>query len=352
MSPVLAVAEALKKNCPAAEFMLIGGTKGPEEKMARDFGIDFASITSGKLRRYFSVSNIFLPYLLLKGYFEARRILKAFKPDAVFGAGSFVQVPVMWAAYFLRIPIIIHQQDLEPTLSNKLCEWCAAKITVSFEKSIKDFSSGFGLFYKKTKDKVRFTGNPFRRQLAYASKDAGIKHFGLKNNMPTLLVLGGGTGSEFLNKLVIDSLPELKKYVQILHGSGKQKSLGGPCENYIGMEFISDMGMAYAAADIVLSRCGLSVITELSALKKVAIFVPMPKSHQELNALFLAKSGAGIVAEQKYLEPEVLVRIVRGLLFNYEVQKKLSHALGGLMPKRADERIAKIILNEIGIQPE
>jgi UDP-N-acetylglucosamine--N-acetylmuramyl-(pentapeptide) pyrophosphoryl-undecaprenol N-acetylglucosamine transferase len=347
VSPLLAVAEAIKKEQPHAKFLFVGGKIGPEQKMAAAAGLDFVSIPAGKFRRYFSLKNFVSPFFTIAGFFEAKKIIKDFKPDAVFGTGSFVQVPVVWAAYFAGIPVILHQQDIVPSLANKLCQIPAGKITVTFEKSLTDFQNGVGLFYKKLKDKVVLTGNPFRKDLANFTKADGEKFFNLKKELPTLLVLGGGTGSEALNKVIITALPELTKFIQVIHIAGSGKSLSEVRPNYFPMEFTASMGEAYAAADIVLSRCGLSTLTELSNLKKVSILVPMPKSHQQLNAWLMHSLGAAIVIEQSLLTARVLNKVVRDLLFNLSVQKTLSSQISKIMPRNSDEKIAKIIIKEI-----
>lgn len=347
VSPLIAVASALKAINPRVRFLFVGGKKGPEEQMSKAAGLPFAKITSGRFRRYFSLKNLGLPFLLLAGFWQAKKILSEFKPDAVFAAGSFVQVPVAWAARFKKIPIVLHQQDLLPGLANKLCQGAAQKITVTFEKSLTDFESGLGLFYKKPANKVVLTGNPFRRELAGFTKEQGLKFFFLRSDLPTLLVLGGGTGAEGLNQIVIRALPKLTQFIQVIHVSGSGKSLAKKSENYLPYEFLQNMGEAYAAADIVLSRCGLSTLTELSNLKKVSILVPMPNSHQEINGLLLKSFGAGLVAAQKDLSPGVLPKLLRDVLFNYNLQKHLSERIGQIMPHNAAEKIAKIIIKTV-----
>lgn len=344
VSPLLAVAEEIKLNYPKANFLLVGTKTGPEKTMAESAGLDFVSIPAGKLRRYFSLRNFLVPFLVLAGFFKALKILKKFRPDCVFGAGSFVQVPVVWAAALKKIPVALHQQDVRPSLANNLCQIPAKKITVSFEASLTDFSSGFGLFYKKHRtEKVVLTGNPFRAEIKQATRQEALKKFGLKNDLPALLVLGGGTGAEFLNNLIASSLPQLARTVQILHSTGKNKTAANAAENYHPYEFIVDMGSAYAAADIVLCRAGLSTITELSNLEKVSIIVPLPQSHQELNAALLARRRAAIVATQNRLTPELLVELVRKLLFEHQFQQNLKTNIGKIMPKNAAKKIAEII---------
>jgi UDP-N-acetylglucosamine--N-acetylmuramyl-(pentapeptide) pyrophosphoryl-undecaprenol N-acetylglucosamine transferase len=345
VSPLLAVAKHILKRHPKAEFLLVGTKTGPERAMAKNDGINFVAITSGKWRRYFSFKNFATPFLILAGFVESFKILKSFRPDCVFGTGSFAQVPVMWAAWCLRMPVVLHQQDLTPSLANKLCEFCASKITVTFPQSAKNFSTGLGIFYKKHPgDKITVTGNPFREELRAADKAEAQKFFNLRVDMPTLLVLGGGTGAEFLNNLILNSLPQLSKTVQIIHSTGRGKFKSQPTDGYHPYEFIDNMADAYAAADIVFSRAGLSTLTELSNLKKLSVIMPMPQSHQELNAFLLIKLEAAIVISQKRVTPEGFTALIRKLLFAGEAQEILKHNIGRIMPHDATEKISEIII--------
>lgn len=342
--PLLAVAQEIKKTHSQAEFLLVGSKKGPERAMAEKGGLSFLPINAGKLRRYFSFKNIAAPFFTAVGFFQSFKILKEFQPDCVFGAGSFVQVPLVWAAWLLKIPVVLHQQDILPSLANRACQLCAQKITVSFEANLKSFSSGLGLFYQKREDKIQFTGNPFRSELKEGSKPRGRQFFNLKTDMPTLLVLGGGTGAEYLNKLILTALPSLSKSFQIIHSTGSGKLKQAQFENYHAYEFIDNMADAYAVADIVLARAGLSTITELSNLKKLSIIVPMPGTHQEANAAFLVHAQAAIVLSQNKIKAEPFVNLLRKLLFATEAQEVLRQGMANVMPRNAAAKIAGIIV--------
>ena len=345
VSPLLAVAAKIKTTHPKAEFLFTGSNYGPEAAMVKAEGIPFVSISSGKFRRYFSLQNFLTPFYIFAGFFGSLSILRKYKPSCVFGAGSFVQVPLIWAAWVLRIPIIIHQQDIYPSLANKLCSWLATHITVTFEDSALDFSTGFGLFYKKPGNKIIVTGNPFRQSLAHASKAEAAKNFHLSGQLPVLLVFGGGTGAQALNTLLEKSLPQLLKTVEIIHATGmnKQKSIKSEYPQYHQYPFIKNMAEAYAAADLVLSRAGLSTITELSNLAKLSIIIPMPESHQELNGRFLSHTGSAIVLEQRDASPELLIRIIRKVLVDGNLQKQLVNNMEKIMPRNATENIATIV---------
>ncbi len=344
VSPLLAVRDELSALDSNLKFVFVGGLRGPEKILAEGEHIKFYAIAAGKWRRYFSFYNLLTPFLVLRGFWQARKILKVEKPSIVFGTGSFVQVPVVLAARSLNIPVVLHQQDVWPSMANKLCQFFAEKITVTFEKSLTDFSNGSGVFYKVSESKVVLTGNPFRTKMLSATKAEAEKFFGLNKDLPTILVLGGGTGAENLNKAVIKALPELQKFVQVIHITGKGKSSAERSLNYFPFEFTLRMAEAYAAADIVVSRAGLSTLTELGNLKKVSVLVPMPNSHQEFNALLLAKMDAALLLPENPFFAEMLVKLIRKLLFDYETQKRLSLHIGKIMPKDASEKVAKLIL--------
>jgi UDP-N-acetylglucosamine--N-acetylmuramyl-(pentapeptide) pyrophosphoryl-undecaprenol N-acetylglucosamine transferase len=345
--PLLALADEIKKRHSDFEFLLVGTTTGPERLMADNAAINFFSITSGKWRRYFAWENFVAPFLVLTGFIQSWKILADFKPNYVVGSGSFVQVPMIWAAKFKRIPVLIHQQDVIPNLANKICELAADKITITFPETLKNFSETFGFFHQKNnQEKIRLTGNPFREQLRKGTKDSARKFFDLSPDYPTLLVLGGGTGAEFLNDLIAGSLTELCKVVQIIHSTGAGKLKGKiRTQNYRPYEFIDNMADAYAIADIVLSRAGLSTITELSNLKKLGIIIPLPDSPQLANALMLVRAGAAIVFEQSEINPQGLLVLVRRLLFAHNLQQEVQDNISNIMPKESTAKIAEIILS-------
>ncbi len=348
VAPLLAIADEIKKTHPQAKFLFVGGKTGPERQMAERAGFKFIFITSGKFRRYFSWTNFLAPIQVAMGFFQSLKIIKTFRPDCVFGAGSFVQVPMVWAAWWKGIPSLIHQQDVVPSLANRLCQWPAKKITVSLEISLTSFPSTVGIFYTKHKeDKIILTGNPFREDLRHGSKDRAGLEFGLSANLPVLLVLGGGTGAQFFNTLMAKAGRELGKSVQILHSTGQGKNQKLDLPNYHAYEFIDNMADAYAAADIVVARAGLSTITELSHLKKASIIIPMPMSHQEVNGWWLMEQDAAIVLKQQRVKPEAFVSLIRKLLFSLEAQQELQKNISKIMPHTANSKISELIVKII-----
>ncbi|MEK7075648.1 MAG: UDP-N-acetylglucosamine--N-acetylmuramyl-(pentapeptide) pyrophosphoryl-undecaprenol N-acetylglucosamine transferase [Patescibacteria group bacterium] len=348
--PLVAVQQKIQKEFPKAKFLFVGTSSGPEKQMLVKYNIPFKSIASGKLRRYFSLLNIFAPFLVLIGFVQSLSIIKKFNPDIIFAAGGYVAVPIVFAAWILKKKIVIHQQDYIPSLTNKILSPFATKITVSFEHSLKDFLSGSGIFgYSKNEQRVHWTGNPFREELTVdiseTEKKKAREEFGLKEDMPVVLILGGATGATGLNNIIEEALPELVKISQVIHSTGIGKGISFNHPNYHPYELISNMKGAYALSDIVISRAGMSTITELSALKKAAIIVPMPDSHQTENAAILLVSQAALVIPQGTLSGERLVDIVRKVMYDWEYQNTIRENIYKLMPHNATEKISKIILD-------
>lgn len=347
VSPLLAIVNQLK-NTPfmkggggGFDFLFIGSKNGPEKEMVEKEGIGFKAISSGKLRRYFSVKNILDLFFIIVGFFESIFIILKWKPDLIISAGSFVSVPVIWAGWILRVPILIHQQDVRAGLANKLMAPFAKVITVTFEESLRDYG-----------EKAVWTGNP-TRQLTINNYQLSIneikKKFELHNDLPVVLVIGGGTGAMAINELVWESLDELTKFCRIIHITGKGKNKEQEAKNkehnYKSFEFLNaeQMAEAYAAADIVVSRAGMGVLTELSYLGKSTILIPIPDSHQEDNAKIFKNKDAAIVLSQKGLDSKVFTENIKKLLDNKDLRDKLGENIKDAVKSGADQKIAEII---------
>lgn len=334
--PLLAIYEGFKnKNIPA-EFLFIGTEKGIEKELVRPYSLNFKSIPAGKLRRYLSLKNLTDIFKVGKGFLIARKLLIEFKTQAVVSAGGFVSVPVIWAAYSLKIPCLTHQQDFEKGFANKLTQRQAAKISVTFEKSLLDFP----------RRKVILTGNPVRPEILAGNKGKAFEIFSLKRNLPTLLILGGGTGALKINQEINKILIELAGFCQIIHLTGKGKSVSDfNHENYHPYELLTDqMKEAYAASDLVISRAGLCALTELAALAKPAIIIPIFKSHQEKNAAYFEKENAVLVIRENILHHELLLTTIKSLLANEMKLKELSENIHKMYRPEALDKIIEIIL--------
>lgn len=350
VSPLLAVRHYITTIHPKAQFILVGTARGPEREMAESEGIDYFSIPAGKWRRYLSLKNISDLAITFFGFIKAFFLLRRLRPNVIFAAGSFVSVPVAYAAYLLRIKILIHQQDVLPSLSNKIIYPVASRVTVSLETSEKDFTASSGLFRPRKRSKVFFTGNPVREDITRGEAREARELFNLRSDFPTLLILGGSTGAKNLNLIIERALPELTKYFQIIHLTGKDKLKDlADSTNYHVMEFVPPYVMPHLlkAADIVVSRAGFSTITELAACKKVSIIVPLPNSHQVFNAHYLLWKKAAIIAPEHLLTTENLIYNLRKLLFDRDTQNSLSRSIGLIMPRDGARRVSEVLLELI-----
>lgn len=350
VSPLLALAETMKRKMPKSHFVFVGTKRGVERHMAKKAGIPFVPVAAAKLRRYASIRNIFIPLILLTGLVQSYRILNALQPTCVVGAGGFVQVPVMWAAWLLGIPVFLHQQDVLPGLANKLCAPMARRITVSFAESVQDFPHGWLLttLHHAATDRVVWTGNP-ARALHLPPQEKAVRAFGLDPEYPTLLVMGGGSGALSLNSLVVANLRQLTRFFNVLHltGTGKKSSLP-PMDRYKAIEFLDDMGQAYAAATMVMCRAGLATITELARAKKPVLQVAIPGTHQEANAWYLSEREAVLALDQQVLTSQNLVTLLHSLLFDHRLQQQLGRNLHKLFPEDANERVYEVIHGALG----
>ncbi|MBI4281059.1 undecaprenyldiphospho-muramoylpentapeptide beta-N-acetylglucosaminyltransferase [Candidatus Uhrbacteria bacterium] len=339
VTPLLALAEAMRQRQDFTVLGLAGGRRGPERIMAEGAGLSFFSITVGKWRRPFDLRNFFTPFLVLMGVLESVGLLWRLKPSVIVSGGSFVGLPVLYAAWLLGIPSLTLQQDLVPSLANRCAAKFVSKIAVVFPEVARFFPAA----------KTVVTGNPIRQSLFEGSAERGRQFFQLEPSLPTVFIFGGGTGAASLNEIVIAALPELTQFCQIIHLAGKGKLSTAnrqpqTAHRYHPYEFLTDqMADAYAAADLVVGRAGIGTITELAALGKPAILIPIPDSHQEANARYLEERGAAVVISQKQRQPEDLIKKILMLLKNPERQMKLCQAIGQLIPADAAEQMIKVI---------
>ena len=191
----------------------IGSYEGIEKKLVEDYKIPYYGISTGKLRRYFDPKNFSDPFRVIKGFSEAKKILKTLKPDVVFSKGGFVSVPVVRAAAALKIPCIIHESDMTPGLANKLCIPVATKVCCNFPETLKLLPE----------DKAVLTGSPIREELSKGNKYHAFDLCGFTSGKPVILVIGGSLGAAGVNSLVRDALPKLLEDFQIVHVCGKDK---------------------------------------------------------------------------------------------------------------------------------
>ncbi|MEK7665740.1 MAG: UDP-N-acetylglucosamine--N-acetylmuramyl-(pentapeptide) pyrophosphoryl-undecaprenol N-acetylglucosamine transferase [Patescibacteria group bacterium] len=318
VTPLIAVVEALRLDDSHVEFVWVGTPHGPEAEVVLAAGISFLALSVPKLTRHAPARWIGIPFGLVLSCVRSLTLLRKEKPDVILSAGGYVSVPIIWMATVLGIPSWIHQQDVRAGLANKLMAPFADRISVAWEKSLADFDS----------EKTIYLGNPVRASLFFGSRDRGLQAFSFLNSNLTILIMGGGTGSSWINDVIGRIGSELEMNANVLHitGVGKSSTLTH------SVELVSD-GMAdvFAMADVVICRAGMGTISELAALKKSAIIIPMPNSHQEDNARILDECGSAIILHQSQTTPQMLLTNVIRLLDDekkrFELGQRLHHLL-------------------------
>ena len=267
VTPNIALMPALKKD--GYQISYIGSYDGIERRLIEELDVPYYGISSGKLRRYFDVKNFTDPFKVVKGYFEARKILKKLKPDVVFSKGGFVSVPVVLAAKSCKIPAIIHESDMTPGLANKLAIPSAYKICHNFPETADNLPEG----------KAVLSGSPIRQELLTGNRFKGLQLCGFNDEKPVILVIGGSLGAAAINEAVRKALPVLLPSYQIIHvcGKGKVDAAIKNCPGYIQFDYVKDeLSDLLAAADLVISRAGSNAICEFLALNKPNILIPLP----------------------------------------------------------------------------
>ena len=320
VSPLLSLAENYK-----AEYLFIGTRDGPEKKIIQYLGLNFKTISSGKLRRYWDLKNLGDIFKIILGFGQSLRIISKFKPDLVLSAGSFVAVPVISAAYFLRVPSFIHQQDIVVGLANRIMSFLAKKITVTFPEQIANFNS----------QKTVVTGNPIR------SLEDNIKV------KPLVVITGGGLGAREFNNFLKEFIPLIAKKYEVHHILGENNYVQRlNIANYIPYKFIKrGMLELLANAEFIISRAGMSLITEVASFQKPLFLIPLPDSHQEKNAEFFAKHNAVLFVKQG--SRQIMKRYLEKVMTNQELRYALGQNLANLFPQKAVDNYIELIENTL-----
>lgn len=334
---------ALKPRLEAEGFEIkyIGSVDGIEKGIIKENNIPYYGISSGKLRRYFDMKNFSDPFKVIKGIFQAMRILSKEKPDVVFSKGGFVSVPVVIAAHFKKIPIVAHESDMTPGLANKLSAPFCDKLCVTFRESLKYIDG----------DKGILTGSPIRESILHGSKDSGRKICGFENDKEVLFIMGGSTGSKVINDTIRNNINELLKEFNIIHvcGKGNLDSKLNNIKGYCQFEYVNEeLPHLMAAADYIISRAGANSIFEFLSLKKPTLLIPLSKKasrgDQILNAKSFEKEGYSLVIEEEDLNDESFKNKIKEL--KNEKEMLITNMEKSNM-KSGTDNIVKILLQSI-----
>ena len=314
VTPNIALLPSLREA--GYDIHYIGSFEGIESRLIPDFDVPYYGISTGKFRRYFDLKNFSDPFRVIKGYMEAKKILKELKPDVVFSKGGFVAVPVVKAAADLKIPCIIHESDMTPGLANKICIPLAKKVCCNFPETLKNLPAG----------KAVLTGTPIRSELTKGNRIHALELCGFTANKPVIMIIGGSLGSASINQVVREALPKILEDFQVIHLCGKDKvdNLMLSIPGYKQFEYVkTELKDFFALADLVVSRAGANAICELLALQKPNILVPLSagsRGDQILNAASFEEQGFSIVIREEALDCFSLVDMIQELY-----QKKESY---------------------------
>lgn len=316
------------------DIRYIGSYNGIERKLIEGAGIAYEGISSGKLRRYFDPKNFSDPFRVLKGYAEALRLMKKYRPDVVFSKGGFVAVPVVLAAKHYKIPTIIHESDMTPGLANKICIPSAANVCCNFPETLPYLPEA----------KAILTGSPIRKELLEGDRLTGLQYASLSANKPVILVIGGSLGSVAVNTAVRSLLPTLLEAYQVIHICGKgnlDESLISQ-SGYVQYEYVdTPLRHLFAAADLVISRAGANSICEILALRKPNVLIPLSaaasRGDQILNAHSFEKQGFSTVLEEEQVNTDSLYQAIQDTMSHRQQfidamsQSTLSDAVGTII---------------------
>ena len=321
--PAIAIANEIKKLVPSAEILFVGALGRMEMEKVPAAGYNIIGVPIAGLQRKFTWSNFKLPILIIQSLFKTQKIISDFKPDVVVGTGGYASGPLLKAANTKGIPVLLQEQNSYAGITNKLLSKKASKICVAYD--------GMEAFFPK--EKIIITGNPVRQDIlnSTVTKEEALSYFNLDNTKKTIVVVGGSLGAKGINEAMSEGLFQLaNNNIQLVWQTGKsyyetakEQCVPYEAQNIKAVEFITRMDMAYAVADIVISRAGAGAISELCIVKKPSILVPLltaAEDHQTKNAMALVNKKAAMLVKdneaKKLLIKEALILISNEALLN------------------------------------
>lgn len=352
--PAISIANMLKEFNPENEILFVGAEGRMEMEKVPAAGYEIIGLPVAGLQRKLTLDNLALPFKVIRSVRMAKKLIKDFRPDVAIGVGGYASAPLLWAATRLGIPTLIQEQNGFAGLTNKILGKKADSICVAYE--------GMERFFPA--DRIVLSGNPIRKEIVPATpemKAEALEFYGLDPEKKHLLIVGGSLGSGTLNnamkKWITDGCPggagievlwQCGKYykpsVDAFMKEAAEKGLGGECLKQIThSDFIRRMDLAYAAADVVISRSGASSISELCAAHKASVFVPSPnvtEDHQTHNAMALVRKDAGMIVKDSEAE-EKLMKTACGLMENPEKIALMEKNIAALAKMDAGETIVK-----------
>lgn len=350
--PALSIADALKRKDKNTEILYIGTASGLESSLVPKHGYQFRAVRVKGFRRKLSVDTAKASLELFKGFYDAQRILGEFKPDIAVGTGGYVAGPVLMIAYLKGIPIVIHEQNVLPGVTNRILGRFADAVAVGFEEAAQ---------YFKNKGRIHVTGNPIRQQVVGSDRFQALKELGFLPWLPLILSFGGSKGSPSLNRAMIDFIDRLAHgggNFQLLHaaGEGHYRAFTQGLEergielynrgNIKVVPYLYDMPRALLAANLVITSAGAITIAEITAAGLPSILIPKSHAtgnHQEYNAKALGEKGAAIVLPEMRLKGDLLYKGVLELIKDKERLHRMGRCSRGFAKGDAAKKIGDIV---------
>lgn len=347
--PAIAIANTLKAIHPSIEFLFIGANGKMEMEKVPQAGYAIKGLTIAGFNRSHLLKNIALPFKLIKSFWEVKQIFQSFKPHAVIGVGGYSSFPVLKYAQAKNIPTFIHESNSYAGKSNQFLGKKATKIFVAVE--------GMEQFFPK--EKLFVSGNPVRKNIVEktSSSTEAKQFFNLQPNKKTILVIGGSLGAKSINETIANNIPFFSaNNCQLIWQTGKTdaarfKAAANNNSNIWVNEFIQQMDIAYAAADVVISRSGAMSVTELCVAAKPVIFIPFPyaaEDHQTVNAQYLVNKQAALLVKDSEAN-QLLMPTLQKLINDDALQKTLRTNISKHAVTNADTVIAHEILNNLAL---
>ena len=345
--PAIAIANALQVLDKNIDILFVGAKGKMEMEKVPQAGYSIEGLDIAGFNRQSLLKNIGLPYKLIKSFLQVKKIFKKFQPNAAIGVGGYSSFPVLRYAQSRGVPSFIHESNSFAGRSNILLGKKATRVFVA--------TAGMEKFFPE--EKIVVTGNPVRKNIVESviSRSEALRFFGLEDQPKTILAIGGSLGARSINESLANHLADFEKNgLQLIWQTGKTtaaiyQQMGDGKKNIWVGDFIREMEMAYAAADIVISRAGAMSVSELCVAGKPTVFVPFPlaaEDHQTVNAMYLVNKQAALIIPDKEAK-EKLVATIIDLSKKEELEKTLAKNIKQLAVLHADETIAKSILTII-----
>ncbi|WP_405223083.1 undecaprenyldiphospho-muramoylpentapeptide beta-N-acetylglucosaminyltransferase [Dokdonia sp. Asnod1-B02] len=315
--PAIAIAKEIQRRHPDAQFLFVGASDRMEMEKVPQAGFEIEGLWIAGIQRKLTVDNLMFPFKLISSLMKSRKIIKKFKPDVVIGTGGFASGPLLKMATIAGIPAVIQEQNSYAGITNKLLGKSVEKVCVAYDDMQRFFPS----------EHIVKTGNPVRADLLdiESKRSTAFAKYDLSHSSKVVLIIGGSLGARAINELIEKQLPFFKrKGVQVLWQTGKlyyDKYKHHQADGVQVMAYIDQMDMAYAAADIIISRAGAGSVSELCIVGKATIFIPSPnvaEDHQTKNAQAIEKTGAAILIAEKDLDKKFKL-VFKGLLNDEKV---------------------------------